>query len=241
MINKIRFFFCFIRDKTLPSGVPNGRSPVAIRSVLFALGGIFMVAASAWAQHCPFDGTAILVVDVRDAETREPIKGLRLTIVDEDGRQVLQKSQTHIGSEFTEVPLVFIRNPARTDPDWRPYEFEKIRYSFAGDNYILPLARYRGEAARLIKVEDIDGEANGRYLCGIHVVKADDYFDLHDNVGWPNIRNNPETLPPREKFHHTILVLLEKARSSFAGSGQGPRTRAVPSKPMRQSLRAGDK
>jgi hypothetical protein len=169
--------------------------------------------ASAWAQHCPFDGTAILVADVRDAETREPIKGLRLTIVDEDGRQVLQKKQEYIGSEFIETPLVFCENPARTDPDWRPYEFKKIRYSFAGDNYILPVARYHGEAARLIKVEDVDGEADGRYLCGLHVVKAGDYFDLHANVGWPKIRNQPETLPPSEEFHHTILILLEKARS----------------------------
>jgi hypothetical protein len=190
-----------------------GRCLPDSRRVLFALAALFIWVAGAWAQHCPFDGTAILVVDVRDAETREQIRELRLTIVDEAGRLVLQKSQAHIGSEFTEVPLVFYRNPTRTDPDWRPYEFEKIRYSFARDDYILPLARYHGSELRMIKVEDIDGEANGRYLCGIHVVKADDYFDLHDNVGWPNIRNNPETLPPREEFHHTILILLEKARS----------------------------
>jgi hypothetical protein len=173
-----------------------------------------MCTAVGSAQHCPFDGTAILVADVRDAETREPIKGLRLTIVDEDGRQVLQKKQEYIGSEFIEAPLVFCENPARTDPDWRPYEFKKIRYSFAGDNYILPVARHHGEAARLIKVEDVDGEANGRYLCGLHVVKAGDYFDLHGNVGWPKIRNQPETLPPSEEFHHTILILLERAKAA---------------------------
>lgn len=189
-----------------------GRCLSGSRRVLFVLVALFVWTAGAWAQHCPFDGTAILVVDVRDAETREQIRELRLTIVDEDGRLVLQKSQAHIGSEFTEVPLVFYRNPARTAPDWRPYEFEKIRYGFAGDSYILPLARYRGSEVRMIKVEDIDGEANGGYHCGIHVVKADDYFDLHDNVGWPNIRNNAETLPPREEFHHTILILLERVR-----------------------------
>lgn len=93
------------------------------------------------------------------------------------------------------------------------YEFKKIRFSFAQDNYILPLAPYHGAKTYMIKVEDIDGAANGCYLGATYVVRAEDYFDLHDNVGWPHIRDNTETLPPSQEFHHTITIRLEQKGS----------------------------
>jgi len=186
------------------------RANWAILGLAVAAGTGTLVPGAGAAQHCPFDGTAILVVDVRDAETQDKIKGLRLTIVDENGDPVSQKIQEEIGAEFKEALLVFCENPARTDPDWKPYAFKSIRYSFAKDNYVLPLARPYGAKTYLIKVEDVDGEANGAYQGATRAVKPEDYFDLHDNVGWPHIRDNPETLPPTQEFRHTIVIQLKR-------------------------------
>lgn len=197
------------RKKNLISGFGN-RASLALLGLAVAAGIGADIPRVGAAQHCPFDGTAILVVDIRDAGTQDKIKGLRLTIVDENGHPVSQKMQEQIGSEFVLTPLIFCENPVRTDPDWRPYAFKSIRYSFAKDNYILPLARPNGAKTYLIKVEDVDGKANGSYRGGTRAVKPEDYFDLHDNVGWPHIRDNPETLPPAQEFRHTIVIQLER-------------------------------
>lgn len=192
--------------------INNGRRSMLSLGSSVALGFILLAAAGAWAQHCPFDGSSILVVEVKDAETQARIEGLRLTIVDQNGDLVVQETQERIGSEYIEIPLVFIANPPRTDPNWEPYQFKKIRYSFAGDNYILPLRRHQKDEIYVIKIEDIDGEENGSYPCSIRVVQFSDYFPLCGNVGWPNIPNNPQTLPPKDEFDHTISIQLKRRR-----------------------------
>ncbi|UYW01629.1 hypothetical protein K5I29_01510 [Flavobacterium agricola] len=75
---------------------------------------LFLLPLISWAQlgntlHCGFDFTTYLVVDVKDAATQNNVTGLRLSIVDDVGNEVLNTNNQHSFLNAN-VPLVFSEN-----------------------------------------------------------------------------------------------------------------------------------
>lgn len=119
------------------------------------------------AQHCPFDNSCIVVIDVRASDTAKgTIKNLKITLLDSTNQPVIK-----YGIKYTEdykeqhIPDGFIlfeqNNPARDIAKLAQSTEFKDRLWFAKDNYILVNYPYRLFYNSKIKIEDIDGMDNG--------------------------------------------------------------------------------
>ena len=157
---------------------------------------ILFFSAFANAQHCPFDGMAILVVQLVDQETGEEIQHARISVCDTAGNLVLN---------WDKKPLVFVRNPQKTEPDWDYYNFEKIRYSFAEDHFILPLPYGFKNQELYLKVES----ALGQFETKLIPLQAENYFALHNNIGdWTELYNRDES--PEVPFDQLIRIEVKR-------------------------------
>lgn len=148
------------------------------------------------AQHCPFDNTAILVAEVRDRESGEKLTRLSLSLRDETGEIVIDRGKD---------TLTFCLNPDSIADDWYPYNFQKIRYSFAEDNYILPLSFDFAGKKLFLQVND----PSGNYPSVAYALSAEDFYDLHENIGdWTELHALKETPPPHPAFDRLIRIAL---------------------------------
>ena len=153
---------------------------------------------ASFSQHCPFDNAGILVLEVKDAEAGNQIRqNLRICLVDFQGELVC---------DYKNEEQCFVLNPDSTSKDWYAYNFEKIRYSFAEDNYILPLSMdFQGEG---LAIQIVD--TSGKYKSQKISISADSFFDLHDNIGnWTEIDELMETPELAEPFVRLIQCKLE--------------------------------
>ena len=101
---------------------------------LFALLPLLTLAAtvSLSAQHCPFDNMAILVIRITDLDTGVRVQDATISLCDSEG---------NVLNDWQGRPLFFVPNPEESDPEWmEELHFERIRYSFAADYYILPIS-----------------------------------------------------------------------------------------------------
>lgn len=161
-------------------------------SLIFGLLSTVMLVA----QHCPFDNTAILVAEVRDRESGEKLTRLSLSLRDEAGEIVVDRGKD---------TLAFCLNPDSISGDWYPYNFQKIRYSFAEDNYILPLSFDFAGQQLFLHVND----PSGKYPSVAYALSAEDYYDLHENIGdWTDLYALKETPPPLPAFDRLIRIAL---------------------------------
>lgn len=158
-------------------------------AALFLFLSLFL---SAKAQHCPFDYVGILVVSVIDPSTGEAIDNASISMVDQAGNSA---------EDWRKEELLFVQNPASTDPYWTNDDFKTIRYSFAGDNYILPLSLGFSDKEMQLKIES----PNQAFEPIFYPLDPSDYFDLHDNIGdWTQLRNLKES--PKVDFDQLIVI-----------------------------------
>jgi hypothetical protein len=115
------------------------------------------------AQHCGYDFTSYLVINVHEKGKSETIKGLRITIADSIGREVVNVNNLLSWTNRNE-PLVFKLNykidktgskVATDTPD------SKWFFPFAKENYLLSVTTTFKADNYFVKIQDIDGEENG--------------------------------------------------------------------------------
>jgi hypothetical protein len=159
--------------------------------ILFTTLGVF-------AQHCPFDNLAILVVEVSDSTSMEKIYDLELVLRYENGDPVVLN--------YGQDTLFFRQNAPATSNEWYPYNFKKIRYEFAEDNYILPLSMDFREKVLFIHIHDSSNTFNDQVV----QVESKDYFDIHKNMGmmWYDIQDHISMPATQGTFNHLIKVSL---------------------------------
>ena len=161
---------------------------------------LFSIQSLSFAQHCPFDNAAILVVDISDLLADSEIDSLRITLTD---------TNFTVLKNYDGYELIFKKNADKTTEDWYPNNLDKVRYSFAEDNYILIFpndAKFYKDT--FIKVEYLKVDVFEMFT---YKVNKNDVFDVHENIGnWTEINNLFETPKPRDEFHHTIKVELKK-------------------------------
>ncbi|RRJ89862.1 hypothetical protein EG240_10725 [Paenimyroides tangerinum] len=91
---------------------------------------LFLISLShfAFGQHCAYDFASIIVVTIHEKENLNNIPNLKVTIVDSEGNNVLDRNDNEI---------VFWQNPEKSSTEYNNFENAKeIRYPFAKDNYV---------------------------------------------------------------------------------------------------------
>ena len=118
------------------------------------------------AMHCGYDFTSYLVLDVHEQGKKENIKNLKITVVDSLGRDIINVNNMYSWRN-TNQPLVFTPN-YRIGNDNSPLPEgaaitgkERWFFPFAKDNYLLSVANTFEADRFAVKVQDVDGEANG--------------------------------------------------------------------------------
>lgn len=115
------------------------------------------------AQHCGYDFTSYLVINVHEKGKIETIKGLRITIADSLGREVINVNNLLSWTNRNE-PLVFKLNH-KIDNNNNKVSSDtsdsKWFFPFAKENYLLSVATTFKAENYFIKIQDIDGEENG--------------------------------------------------------------------------------
>ncbi len=132
------------------------------------------------AQHCGYDFTSYLVLNVHEEGVKENIKGLKLTLVDLDGKEVINTNNQYSWKDNDKV-LVFSFNYLIDENNQRieqPIEGTKERWFFpyAKDNYFLSIVNTFPADQLKVKIEDIDGNQNGGVF-ETQIVELN-YFDL---------------------------------------------------------------
>lgn len=115
--------------------------------ILFSLFSIGQI------QHCGYDFTSYVVVDVHENGVKENVKDLRITIVNEDGKEILNINNAYSWKKANE-PLVFTQNYLVSE------EGEKERYFFpyAKDQYFLSVTNTFPAENFSVKIEDKSGK-----------------------------------------------------------------------------------
>lgn len=134
--------------------------------------------AEAKAQHCGWDFTDLIMVDVMRKGGEGTIGGLKVTLVDAWGKCV---------STHTDTCLQFVQN-IPTDNKQIPHvrqehlKYKRPSFFFMQEQYVmLVYTRIKG-GNFFVKIEDIDGEANGGYFeTVLFPVKEENFFSLCSN------------------------------------------------------------
>ncbi|VXA97406.1 conserved hypothetical protein [Flavobacterium sp. 9AF] len=118
-------------------------------SILFLLYSIFVFSQI---QHCGYDFTSYIVVNAHENGVLENAKDLKITIVNENGKEVININNMYSWNKGNE-PLIFTKNYLVNK------EGEKERYFFpyAKDNYFISVANTFPAENFSIKIEDSKG------------------------------------------------------------------------------------
>lgn len=115
------------------------------------------------AQHCGYDFTSYLVVEVTEKGKTETIRGLRISIADSLGRDVINVNNIMSWTNRNE-PLIFKLN-YKIDKTGNRVSSEspeaKWFFPFAKEHYLLSVANTFKADDYFIKIQDNDGTDNG--------------------------------------------------------------------------------
>jgi hypothetical protein len=153
-----------------------------MRSFIFFLLFTFSMNAQdlGMAQHCGYDFTSYLVLNVHEEGTKENIKGLQLTLVDLEGNEVINTNSKYSWNHADKT-LVFSFNYL-IDQDNQPLQEampgikERWFFPYAKDNYFLSVVNGLEVDKLKVKIEDVDGAQNGGFFES-QVIELN-YFDL---------------------------------------------------------------
>ncbi len=117
------------------------------------------------AIHCGYDFTSYIVVKPHEDGKTQTINGLKMSICDQDGNEVINKD-FKLSWKNNNQPLHFVRNYKIDSNNKRIEGFDggKWFYYFADDHYLVTVANTFNADDFYLKIEDTDGEENGGYF-----------------------------------------------------------------------------
>lgn len=132
------------------------------------------------AQHCGYDFTSYLVLNVHEEGVKENIKGLKLSLVDLEGNLVVNTNNQYSWKDNNKE-LIFSFNYLIDENNQRLEKLqdgikERWFFPYAKDNYFLSVINGLPADQLKIKIEDVDGIENGG-LFETQIVEIG-YFDL---------------------------------------------------------------
>jgi hypothetical protein len=116
-------------------------------------------------MHCGYDFTSYFVLDVHESGKSENIKGLKITIIDSLGNDVVNINNAYSWKNANK-PLQFYLNYKIDDNNQKVAEGkatgkERWFFPFAKDNYLISVANTFPAEKFSVKVQDVDGQENG--------------------------------------------------------------------------------
>lgn len=139
--------------------------------ILFSTCVILLLSFISRAQHCPYDGAALLVVSISTEDGQSFAENdILISIRDVHGNIIYRNGS----------PEVFVLNPKQTFPLRPTYDHEKISFAFAGDNFIHSFSaymvnEYEKKGGLYIYVNPL----SGKYNPVIRKLVNKDVYDLH--------------------------------------------------------------
>ena len=126
-----------------------------MKNKLYIILTFFSLLSYGQIQHCGYDFTSYLVVDVHENGKTENIKNLKITVVDDTGKPLVNVNNLYSWNQGNQI-MTFSQNYLVSK------EGEKERYFFpyAKDNYYLSITTTFPVDNFSIKIED----SNGVYL-----------------------------------------------------------------------------
>jgi len=155
---------------------------------------IFLIIAvnTGFAQHCQYDHSELIGVRPMNLQN-EIIEGLKITMVDENGKPIIVRKELYQGDDkyigYKNDTAKFWRNPKPNKDIVHKKRNEESRHFIQAetDYIIITNSKGRSEKGRYIKIEDLDGDANGgHFYSKIVYVKPDQIQSL---CGYPDEKN----------------------------------------------------
>jgi len=117
------------------------------------------------AIHCGYDFTSYIVVKPHEDGKTQTINGLKMTVCDENGNEVINKD-FKLSWKNNNQPLNFVRNYKIDSNNKKIEGFNEGKwfYYFADDHYLVTVANTFNADDYYLKIEDIDGEENGGHF-----------------------------------------------------------------------------
>lgn len=112
------------------------------------------------AQHCGYDFTSYLVLNVHQEGIKQNIKGLKLSLVDLDGNELINTNNKFSWKDDNK-PLLFSFNYKIEEESVELNKKERWFFPYAKDNYFLSIVNTFPADQVKVKIEDIDGLENG--------------------------------------------------------------------------------
>lgn len=112
------------------------------------------------AQHCGYDFTSYLVLNVHEEGVKQNIKGLKLSLVDLDGNELINTNNKFSWKDDNK-PLLFSFNYKIEEESIAQNKKERWFFPYAKDNYFLSIVNTFPADQVKVKVEDVDGIENG--------------------------------------------------------------------------------
>lgn len=110
-------------------------------------------------QHCGYDFTGILLVDIQDRTTGLTINGLNVYLIDGSGKPVMSEFQSDETND--QDTLLFYHHSIPENDNKSQFHYKAIW--FIGESYALAIDRNTDISKYQIVIEDRDGELNGSY------------------------------------------------------------------------------
>ncbi|MBA5792414.1 MULTISPECIES: hypothetical protein [unclassified Flavobacterium] len=129
-----------------------------------------LLSFSGWSQigdaiHCGYDFTSYIVVKPHEDGKSQTINGLKMSVCDENGNEVINKD-FKLSWRNNNMPLLFVRN-YKVDANNKRISNDadgKWFYYFADDHYLVTVSNTFNAEEYYLKIEDTDGEENGGHF-----------------------------------------------------------------------------
>jgi hypothetical protein len=104
-------------------------------------------------QHCGFDFTSYLVVDVHENGKTVNLDNIKITVVDKEGKEVINVNNS-LSWKDGNKPMIFSKNYIINKEGGK----ERWFFPYAKDNYLLSITNTFPAENYNIKVEDVSGK-----------------------------------------------------------------------------------
>lgn len=117
------------------------------------------------AIHCGYDFTSYIVVKPHEDGKTQTINGLKMSICDENGTEVIN-TNFNLSWKNNNEPLLFVRNYKIDENNKKIDDFTQGKwfYYFADDHYLVTVTNTFNAELYYLKIEDTDGEENGGHF-----------------------------------------------------------------------------
>lgn len=142
---------------------------------------IFFISFSLSAQHCPWCGAMVVVVDISAEHIQGTIPNLHVELLKANGDTITNSVWN--GKEWVDENAVFWQNAKETtDFDIWHTNPRKFHFWFAEDHYLLYCNYKMQKDDRIIRITDTDGAKNGGEFRTIEIeISKEDFYPLCTN------------------------------------------------------------